>query len=39
VPIRFHLDKHIPASIAARLRRRGIDTSTSAESGLLAADD
>jgi predicted nuclease of predicted toxin-antitoxin system len=39
VPIRFHLDEHIPASIAAGLRRRGIDASTSAESGLLAADD
>ena len=38
MPIRFHLDEHIPASVAAGLRRRGIDVSTSAESGLLSAD-
>ncbi len=39
MPIRFHLDEHIPASIAAGLRRRGIDVSTSADSGLLGAND
>jgi hypothetical protein len=39
VPIRFHLDEHIPASIAAGLRRRGIDVTTSIESGLVGADD
>jgi Domain of unknown function (DUF5615) len=39
VPIRFHLDEHIPASVAAGLRRRGIEVSTSVESGLLSADD
>jgi Domain of unknown function (DUF5615) len=39
VPIRFHLDEHIPASIAGGLRRRGIDVSTSPESGLVGADD
>ena len=39
MPIRFHLDEHIPASIAAGLRRRGIDVTTSAGSGLLGADD
>lgn len=39
MPIRFHLDEHIPTSIAAGLRRRGIDVSTSVESGLVAADD
>ena len=39
MPIRFHLDEHIPTSIAAGLRRRGIDVSTSVESGLVADDD
>ncbi|MGH9673690.1 MAG: DUF5615 family PIN-like protein [Bryobacteraceae bacterium] len=39
MPICFHLDEHIPASIAAALRRRGIDVTTSAESGLLGAND
>ena len=39
MPIRFHLDEHIPVSIAAGLRRRGIDVTTSVESGLLGADD
>jgi predicted nuclease of predicted toxin-antitoxin system len=39
VPIRFHLDEHIPASIAAGLRRRSVDVTTSAESGLLGVDD
>lgn len=39
MPIRFHLDEHIPASIAAGLRRRGIDVAISAESELLGADD
>jgi predicted nuclease of predicted toxin-antitoxin system len=39
VPIRFHLDQHIRAIIAAGLLRRGIDVTTSAESGLLGVDD
>jgi predicted nuclease of predicted toxin-antitoxin system len=39
VPIRFHLDEHIPASIAAGLRRRNIDVTTSTESGNLGVDD
>lgn len=39
MPIRFHLDEHIPASIAAGLRRRGIDVTTSIESGLVGTDD
>jgi len=39
MPIRFHLDEHISTSIAAGLRRRGIDVTTTAEAGLLSADD
>jgi predicted nuclease of predicted toxin-antitoxin system len=39
VPIRFHLDENIPTSIAAGLRRRGIDVTTTAEVGLIGADD
>jgi len=37
--IRFHFDEHIPASVAAGLRRRGIDVTTTIEAGLVAADD
>ena len=39
MPIRFHLDEHIPASIASGLRRRDIDITTCIESGLVGADD
>jgi hypothetical protein len=39
VPVRFHLDEHIPAGIAAGLRRRNIDATTTAEAGLAGADD
>ena len=35
----FHLDEHIPASVAAGLRRRGIDATTTAECGLSGASD
>jgi predicted nuclease of predicted toxin-antitoxin system len=37
--IRFHLDQHIPNSVARGLRLRGIDVSTTAEAGLQDADD
>ena len=37
--IRFHLDEHVEPAIAAGLRRRGIDVTTSADAGLLGADD
>jgi len=39
VPIRFHLDEHISAHIAAGLRRRGIDVTTAADAGLIGATD
>jgi hypothetical protein len=39
VPIRFHLDEHISAQIAAGLRRRNIDVTTTADVGLLGATD
>ena len=39
MPIRFHLDEHISTSIAAGLRRRGIDVTTTVEAGLMGADD
>jgi hypothetical protein len=39
MPLRFHLDEHIPSSIAAGLRRRGVDVTTTAEARLLGADD
>lgn len=37
--LRFHLDEHVPAAIAAGLRRRGIDVTTAADAGLLGAAD
>lgn len=37
--IRFHLDEHVATAIAEGLRRRGIDVTTTAESGLSGADD
>jgi predicted nuclease of predicted toxin-antitoxin system len=37
--IRFHLDEHVDPVIAAGLRRRGVDVTTSQEAGLLGAGD
>jgi predicted nuclease of predicted toxin-antitoxin system len=37
--IRFHLDEHCPTALAEGLRRQGIDTTMSAEVGLLGASD
>lgn len=37
--IRYHLDKHRDTAIAVGLRRRGIDVTTTAEAGLLGAND
>lgn len=39
VPIRFHLDEHVPAAIAVGLRRRGIDATTTVDAGLEGAED
>lgn len=33
--IRFHLDENCPRTVAAGLRRRGIDVTTTPEAGLL----
>ena len=37
--IRFHLDEHIDPAIAAGLRRRGIDVTTTIDAGLIQASD
>ena len=37
--IRFHLDENGSQAIAEGLRRRGIDVTTTPESGLMAASD
>ena len=37
--IRFHLDEHVDPAVAAGLRRRGVDVSTTAERNLIGADD
>ena len=38
-PIRFALDEHIAPAVAAGLRRRGVDVTTSQEVDLLGASD
>lgn len=37
--IKFHLDENVFSAIADGLRRRGIDVTTTAEAGLMAATD
>jgi predicted nuclease of predicted toxin-antitoxin system len=37
--LRFHLDEHIDTAIADGLRRRGIDATTTPETGLRGAED
>lgn len=37
--ILYHLDEHIDLAVAQGLRRRGIDVSTTADAGLLGAED
>jgi predicted nuclease of predicted toxin-antitoxin system len=37
--MRFHLDEHIHPAVAAALRRRGIDVTTTNEAGLCGAAD
>lgn len=37
--IRFHLDENVDPALAMSLRRRGVDVTTSAESGLNGASD
>jgi predicted nuclease of predicted toxin-antitoxin system len=39
VPIPFHLDEHISTQVAAGLRRRNIDVTTTADAGLIGATD
>ena len=37
--LRFHLDESVSSAVAAGLRRRGIDVTTSTDSGLRRAKD
>ena len=37
--LNFHLDEHVHPAIAAGLRRRGIDVTTTVEVGLGGAED
>ncbi len=37
--IQYHLDEHVHLEVANALRRRGVDVTTAAEAGLLAASD
>ena len=39
VEIRYHLDEHVDPAVAAGLRRRGVDVTTTVEAGLAAASD
>lgn len=38
-PIRFHGDENLPFAIIAGLRRRGVDTTSTPETGLMGATD
>jgi hypothetical protein len=37
--IRFHLDENVPSAVAQGLRHRGIDVTTTSQSGLISAGD
>jgi predicted nuclease of predicted toxin-antitoxin system len=37
--IRFHLDENVDPAVAGGLRRRGVDVTTSQETGLLNSSD
>ena len=37
--ITFHLDEHIPPALANSLRHRDIDVTTTADTGLMGAED
>jgi hypothetical protein len=37
--IRFHLDEHVDPAVAAGLRQRGIDVTTTSEAGLAGVSD
>ena len=37
--IRFHLDEHVDPTVAAGLRRRGVDVSTTSERNLIGEED
>jgi predicted nuclease of predicted toxin-antitoxin system len=39
MPLKFHLDEHVPRAVAEGLRRRGIDVTTTVDAGLMGADD
>jgi predicted nuclease of predicted toxin-antitoxin system len=37
--IRYHLDEHLDTAVVVGLRRRGIDVTTTVETGLMRASD
>ena len=37
--MKFHLDEHVAPAVAVGLRNHGIDVTTTAEAGLLGAED
>lgn len=37
--LRFHLDEHVPHAVAAGLRARRVDVTTTVDAKLLGADD
>jgi predicted nuclease of predicted toxin-antitoxin system len=37
--MQFHLDEHVAHAVAAGLRRRGIDVTTTADAGLISRPD
>jgi hypothetical protein len=37
--VKFHIDENVPEAVAAGLRRRGFDVTTTPQAGLLGATD
>jgi predicted nuclease of predicted toxin-antitoxin system len=37
--LRFHLDEHVPHAIAAGLRAKGVDVTTTTDAGLIGEPD
>lgn len=37
--IKFYMDEHVPAAVAAGLRKRGVDVLTAQEAGMVEATD
>lgn len=39
MPIRFHLDEHVPTAVARALTKHGVDVTTTSDLDLIGASD